>query len=109
MSLEKKIVFIASASSFLGKELIKNFLKKKYFIITYSNYQLPIKKNNYVRFNNLNKLANFLKNIKKINLLFLNNGVIGNEYEFNYLIRSHLIKTFNILKITKNIKIERLI
>lgn len=109
MSLENKIVFIASSGSFLGKELIKNFLKKKYFIITYSNYQLPIKKNNYVRFNNLNKLANFLKNIKKIDLLFLNNGVIGNEYEFNYLIRSHLIKTFNILKITKNIKIERLI
>ena len=107
--MEKKIVFISSASSFLGKELIKNFLKKKYLIITYSNYKLPLKKNNYIRFNNLNKLSKYLKKLKKIDLLFLNNGVIGNGYEFNQLIKSHLKKISDIFNIMKKIKIERLI
>lgn len=109
MSLEKKIIFVSSASSFLGKEIIRLYEKKNYYIISYCEHLVPIKKKNYIRVNNLNNLKKIFDKTKYINLFFLNNGIIGNQFNFNHLIKSHFKKTKSFLGISKNLIIERLI
>ena len=109
MPLEKKIIFVSSASSFLGKEIIRFYEKKEFFIISYCEHMVPLKKTNHIRVNNINKLMKIFKKIKYINLFFLNNGLIGNQYDFNYLIKSHFEKTKSLLDISKKTIIERLI
>ena len=101
MPLEKKIIFVSSASSFLGKEIIRFYEKKEFFIISYCEHMVPLKKTNHIRVNNINKLMKIFKKIKYINLFFLNNGLIGNQYDFNYLIKSHFEKTKSLLDISK--------
>ena len=105
---KKQIIFISSASSFLGKELVRFYNKQNYLIISYSQYLLPLKKKNYVRFREIESLKFFLKNINEIKFLFLNNGLISNN-KFDILITSHLKQTSNFLKIFQNIKINRII
>ena len=107
--MEKKIIFVSSASSFLGKEIIKLYEKNNYFIISYCEHLVPFKKKNHIRVNNINKLKKVFAKTKCIDLFFLNNGIIGNQFNFNYLLKSHFKKTKSLLDISKNIIIERLI
>ena len=107
--MEKKIIFLSSSSSFIGKELIKYYLKKDFKLIAFSNYNIPLKKKNFFIFNNLNKLKNHLKKIKKIDYLILNNGVIGDDFSFKDLIKSHYKNTVSFLNLFGNIKINRII
>ena len=108
MPLEK-IIFVSSASSFLGKEIIRFYEKKEFFIISYCEHMVPLKKTNHIRVNNINKLHKIFKKTKYIDLFFLNNGLIGNQFDFNYLIKSHFEKTKSLLDISKKTIIERLI
>ena len=107
--MEKKIIFVSSASSFLGKEIIRFYEKKEFFIISYCEHMVPLKKTNHIRVNNINKLIKIFNKTKYIDLFFLNNGLIGNQFDFNYLIKSHFEKTKSLLDISKKIIIERLI
>lgn len=105
----EKIIFVSSASSFLGKEIIRFYEKKEFFIISYCEHLVPLKKTNHIRVNNFNKLHKIFKKTKHIDLFFLNNGLIGNQFDFNYLIKSHFEKTKSLLNISKKTIIERLI
>lgn len=92
MPLEKKIIFVSSASSFLGKEIIRFYEKKEFFIISYCEHMVPLKKTNHIRVNNINKLIKIFNKTKYIDLFFLNNGLIGNQFDFNILLKVILKK-----------------
>ena len=76
--MEKKIIFVSSASSFRGKSIIR-FYEKEFFIISYCEHMVPLKETSHIRVNNINKLAKkYCNKTKYIDLFFLNDGLIGN-------------------------------
>ncbi len=107
--MEKKIIFISSDSSFIGRELISYYKKKNFQIISFCKHNPSLKKKNYSRFDNFNDLKNYLKKIKKIHYLILNNGIIGNNHSFDKLIKSHYKNTISFLRLFKNIEVNRII
>lgn len=109
MSLEKKIIFISSSSSFIGEALINHYKKKRFFIISYSENTKFFKNKNHINFNKKLDLSKYFSKISSIHYAYLNHGLIGGNHAIHKLINSHIQKTKFILRILQKINIQRLI
>ena len=105
-----KVIFVTSIDSFLGQNIAKFYLKKKYRVIAYSNYNFNYYSHkNLIIFQNKQKLKMHLKKFNKLYYFFFTNGIIGSNYKIQKLYKSHISNSNFFLNILKNLKIKRLI